>query len=278
MKNKHIIGIECVKFKKDHLCGAREDGKMTRAKHPSKIIMTTSRPFELLHMDLFGPTHHSTLTTTTHLYGFVLVDDYSRYTWVNIILDKTEVQDVFRRFANHAMTNYDIKIKHIRSDNGMEFKNIGLDTYLDKLGITHELSAPYTPQQNDVVELKNRTLIEMAHTMLDECKTPRKFWPEAIDTACHNINRVYLHKFFMKTSYELLTGKKPNRSYFKVFGARCWIKDPHHTSKFAPKAQESFMFGYGKDSHTYRVFSLFHYKVVETVDVQFDETNGSQMC
>ena len=127
---------------------------MTRAKHPSKTIMTTTRSFELLHMDLFGPTHYSTLTTTACLYGFVIVDDYSRYTWVHIILYKTEVQDVFRRFANRATNNYGAKIKHIRSDNGTEFKNTGLDTYLDTLGITHEFSAPYTPQQNGVVERK----------------------------------------------------------------------------------------------------------------------------
>ena len=120
---------------------------------------------------------------------------------MHIILYKTEVQDVFGRFTNRAMTNYGVKIKHIRSDNGMKFKNTSLNTYLDTLGITHELSSPYTPQQNGVVERKNRTLIEMARTMLDEYKTPRKFWPEAIDTACHIINRVYLHKFFKKTSY-----------------------------------------------------------------------------
>ena len=174
------------------------------------------------------------------------------------------------------MNNYAVKIKHIRSDNGTEFKNTGLDLYLDTMGITHEFSAPYTPQQNGIGERKNRTLIEMARTMLDEYKTPRKFWPEAIDTACHVINRVYIHKLLNKTSYELLTGKKPNVSYFRLFGARCWIKDPHHKSKFAPKAHEGFMLGYGKDSHSYRVFNLFLYKIVETVDVRFDETNGSQ--
>ena len=169
-----------------------------------------------------------------------------------------------------------MKIKHIRSDNGTEFKNSGLDDYLDELGITHELSAPYTPQQNGVVERKNRTLVEMARTMLDEYKTPHRFWIDAIDTACHIINRVYLHKFFKKTAYELLTDKKPNVSYFKVFGAKCWIRDPHHNAKFAPKAHEGFMLGYGKDSHTYRVFNNVLHKVVETVDVRFDETNGSQ--
>ena len=156
---------------------------MTRSKHPSKTIMTTTRPFELLHMDLFGRTHYATLTNAASLYGFVIVDDYSRYTWVHIIMYKTEVQEVFRRFSSRASTNFGVKIKHIRSDNGTEFKNAGLDDYLDELGITHGLSAPYTPQQNSVVERKNMTLVEMAHTMLDEYKTPRCFWPEAIDTA-----------------------------------------------------------------------------------------------
>src|SRR5215216_1546181 len=210
------------------------------------------------------------------VYGFVIVDDYSHYTWVHIITYKTEVQEIFKRFSSRASTNFGVKIKHIRSDNGTEFKNTGLDDYLDQLGITHELSAPHTPQQNGVVERKNRTLVEMARTMLDEYKPHLRFWPEATDTACHIINRVYLQKFFKKTSYELLTDKKPNVSYFKVFGAKCWIRDPHHNSKFAPKAHEGFMLGYGKGSHTYRVFSTYHHKVVETVDVQFDETNGSQ--
>src|SRR3989337_2419784 len=141
MKKKHIIRIEGVKFLKDHLCGACEARKMTRAKHPSKTIMTTSRPFELLHMDLFDPTHYATLTNAASLYGFIIVDDYSRYTWVHIISYKNEVQDVFRRFSNRAMMNYGLKIKHIRSDNGTEFKNTGLDDYLNELGITHELSA-----------------------------------------------------------------------------------------------------------------------------------------
>ena len=76
-KKKHVIGIEGFKFLKDHLCGACEAGKITRAKHPSKTIMTTSRPFELLPMDLFGPTHYATFSSSASLYGFVIVDDYS---------------------------------------------------------------------------------------------------------------------------------------------------------------------------------------------------------
>ena len=189
-KKKHVIGIENVKFLKDHLCGACEARKMTKSKHSLKTIMTTTLPFELLHMDLFGPTHYATFTNAASLYGFVIVDDYSRYTWVHIITYKTKVQEIFKRFSSRASTNFGVRIKHIQSDNGTEFKNTGLDDYLDELGITHELSPPYTPQQNGVVERKNRTLVEMARTMLDEYKTPLRSSPEAIDTACHIINRV----------------------------------------------------------------------------------------
>ena len=95
-KKKHVIGIENVKFLKDHLCGACEAGKMTKAKHPAKTIMTTTRPFELLHMDLFGPNHYSTFSNAASLYGFVIVEDYSRYTWVHIVTYKHEVQEVFK--------------------------------------------------------------------------------------------------------------------------------------------------------------------------------------
>ena len=80
----------------DHMCGACESGKMTKAKHPSKTIMTTTRPFELLHMDLFGPNNYSAVTNDASQYGFVIVDDYSRYTWLHIVTYKHELQEVFK--------------------------------------------------------------------------------------------------------------------------------------------------------------------------------------
>ena len=105
----------------------------------------------------------------------LFVDDYSCYTWVHTITYKNEVQEVFKRFSSRASTNFSVKIKHTRSDSGTEFKNTGLDEYLDILGITHELSSPNTPQQNGIMEHKNMTLVEMARTMLDEYKTPQRF-------------------------------------------------------------------------------------------------------
>jgi transposase InsO family protein len=114
-------------------------------------------------------------------------------------------------------------VKKIRSDNGSEFKNLQVEEFLEEEGIKHEFSAPYTPQQNGVVERKNRTLIDMARIMLGEFKTPERLWWEAVNTACHAINRLYLHRLLKKTSYELLTGIKPNVSYFRVFESKCYI-------------------------------------------------------
>jgi hypothetical protein len=167
-------------------------------------------------------------------------------------------------------------VKKIKSDNESEFKNLQVEEYLEEEGIKHEYSAPYTPQQNGVVERKNRTLIDMARTMLEEFKTPERFWSEAMNTACHAINRLYLHRLLKKTSYELLTGNKPNVSYFRVFGSKGYIlvKKGRH-SKFAPKAVQGFLLGYDSNAKAYRVFNKSSSLVEVSSDVVFDEANGS---
>jgi hypothetical protein len=167
-------------------------------------------------------------------------------------------------------------VKKIRSDNGSEFKNLQVEDYLEEEGIKHEFSAPYTPQQNGVVDRKNRTLIDMARTMLGEYKTPERFWSEAVNTPRHAIHRFYLHRLLKKTSYELLTGNKPNVSYFCVFGSKCYIliKKGRH-SKFAPKAVERFLLGYDSNTKAYRVFNKSSGLVEVSSDVVFYETNGS---
>jgi transposase InsO family protein len=97
-----------------------------------------------------------------------------------------------KKFIRRVQNEFELKVKNIRSDNGSEFRNNQVEEFLDEEVIKNELSAPYTPQQNGIVERKNRTLIEAARTMLDEYKTPDSFWAEAINTACHAANRLYL--------------------------------------------------------------------------------------
>jgi hypothetical protein len=141
----------------------------------------------------------------------------------------------------------------------------------------HEFSAPYTPQQNEMTERKNRTLIEMTRTMLDEYKTSDRFWTEVINTTCHATNCLYLQKLLKKTSYELLTGNKLNVSYFRGFGSKCYIlQNRSKSSKFAPKTYECFLLGYDSNSRAYRVFNVTTDRVKTTCDAVFDETNDSQ--
>jgi hypothetical protein len=171
-----------------------------------------------------------------------------------------------------------IKVKKIRSDYWTVFKNSQIEGFLEEEGIKHEFSSPYTPQKNGVVERKNRTLLDMARTMLDEYKTQDRFWVDAINTAWYSINRLYLHWILKKTSYELLTGKKPNVSYFGVFGSKCFILIKRsRKSKFAPKVVEDFLLGYDSNTRAYRVFNKSTRLVEVSCDIVFDETNGSQV-
>jgi transposase InsO family protein len=163
-------------------------------------------------MDLFGSVAY--ISIGGNKYGLVIVDDYSHFTWVFFLQDKSETQEVLNKFFRMTQNEFDTKVKKIRSDNGTEFKNTQVEDFLDKEGIKYEFSTPYTPQQNGVAERKNHILIEMARTMPDEYKTSDRFWAEAINTTCHATNRLYIHKLLKKTSYELLTGNKLNVYYF----------------------------------------------------------------
>ena len=174
MKKDLARGLKDIKFEKDKLCSACQAGKQVANTHPSKTFMSTSRQLELLHMDLFGPTTYTSIGGNN--YGFVIVDDFSRYTWVYFLEDKTEVAHVFSKFAKRAQNELNTLIVKIRSDNGREFDNNNSEEYCDEVGIKHEFSATYTPQQNSVVERKNRTLITLARSMLDEYGTSEKFW------------------------------------------------------------------------------------------------------
>ena len=133
-----------------------------------------------------------------------------------------KVASCFKKFAKRAQNEFEVKLKKIRSDNGKEFDNTNIEAYCDEVGIKHEVSAIYTPQQNGIVERKNRTLT-LARIMLDEYNTPEALWAEAINTACYASNRLIFQKFLGKTPYELLNGKKPDISFFRVFGCKCYI-------------------------------------------------------
>ena len=172
-------------------------------------------------MDSFGPFRKPSLGGKS--YAYVIVDDFSRYTWVLFLSQKNEAFYEFSKFCNKIQNEKDFTITCIISDHGREFENIDFEEYCNKHGINHNFSAPRTPQQNGVVERKNRNLQEMAKTMLNEKNLPKYFWVEVVNTSYYVLNRILLRSILKKTPYELWKNKKPNISYFKVFGCKCFI-------------------------------------------------------
>jgi transposase InsO family protein len=276
LKGEHILGLTNVHFEKDKICSACQAGKHVGVHHPHKNIMTTERPLELLHMDLFCPIAYISINESK--YCLVIVDDYSRFNWVFFLQEKSQTQEILKKILRWTQNEFGLRIKKIISDNWTEFNNSQIEGFLKEEGMKHEFSSPYTPQQNSVVERKNRTLLDMTRTMLDEYKSSDRFWAEAISTACYSINRLYLHWILKKTSYKLLIGKKPNVSYFRVFGSKCFILIKRgRNSNFAPKAVEDFLLGYDLNTRAYRVFNKSTGLVEVSCDIVFDETNGSQV-
>jgi transposase InsO family protein len=168
-------------FEKDKLCSSCQAGKQVGNTHPKKSMMSTSKVFELLHMYLFGPTQYTNIGGNK--YNFVIVDDYTRYTWVFFLVDKSDVFATFKSFVKGIHNEFETTIKRVRSDNVSELKNTRIDVLCDEFRIRHQFSIKYTPQSNDLVERKNRTLIDMARSMLSKYNVSQSFWAEAINTA-----------------------------------------------------------------------------------------------
>jgi hypothetical protein len=210
-------------------------------------------------------------------YGFVIVDDFTRYTWVFFLVDKSDVFVTFKTFIKRIYNEFETTIKKVRSDNGSKFKNIRVDNLCDEFRIRHQFSAKYTPQSNSLVERKNRTLIDMARSILSEYNVSHSFWTESINTACYYSNRLYCHPLKEMTPYELLNDRKPNIAYFQIFCCKCYIlKKGTRLSKFEKKYDEGFLLGYSTTSKTYIVWNLASGTLEEVHDVEFDETKSSQ--
>nr|GEW04232.1 hypothetical protein [Tanacetum cinerariifolium] len=193
VKNNLVQGLSKIKFEKDHLCSACEQGKIHRKHHKFKTDFASNQPLYLLHMDLCGP-------------------------------------------------------MRIESINGK------------------------TPQQNGVVERRNRTLVEAERTMLTFANLPSFLWAEAIATACFTQNRLIIHKHFDKTPYELINKRKPNIKFFRVFGCRCYLlNDYEDVGKLMDKGDIGVFVRYSKESAAFRIYNKRTRKIHESVNVNFDE-------
>ncbi|GJV71417.1 retrovirus-related pol polyprotein from transposon TNT 1-94 [Tanacetum coccineum] len=231
-----VTGLPKFKYHKEHLCPSCEQGKSKRASHPPKPVPNSKQRLHLLHMDLCGPMRIASINGKR--YVLVIVDDYSRYTWVHFLRSKDEAPEVIKTFLKRITVLLQSPVIIIRTDNGTEFKNQILKEYFDSVGISHQASSVRTPQQNGVVERRNRTLVEAARTMLIFSHAPLFLWAEAIATSCYTQNR---------------------------------SNDREDIGKLGAKGDIGFFIGYSADSCAYRVYNRRTKKTTETMNVTFDE-------
>ncbi|GJU57362.1 integrase, catalytic region, zinc finger, CCHC-type containing protein [Tanacetum coccineum] len=196
------------KYGKDHLCSAYERGKSKKASHPPKRVPSDYSKLELLHMDLCSPIRVASINGKKYI--LVIVDDFSRYMWVNFLCSKDETPNIIKKFIAQAQLNYKAKVCKIRTDNGTKFKNATLKAHYEKLGIMQKVSIARTPQQNRVVERRNRTLVEVARKMLIFSKLPEFLWAEAVATASFTQNRSIIHTRYNKTPYAFVPYNPPS--------------------------------------------------------------------
>ncbi|GKA38044.1 retrovirus-related pol polyprotein from transposon TNT 1-94 [Tanacetum coccineum] len=221
-------------------------------------------------MDLCGPMRTESINGKK--YVLVIVDDYTRFGWVRFLRSKDETPQVIEKFIVKTQRALNATVRFVRTDNGTEFVNKTLDGWFESVGISHETSVPRSPQQNGVVERRNRTLMEAARTMLIFAKAPLFLWAEAVATACYTLNRSLVHTLHGKTYYELLKGKKPNLQYFRVFGSLCYpTNDYDDVGKLKAKADIGIFVGYAPTKKAYRIYNKRTRKIQETVHVAFDE-------
>ncbi|GJY18393.1 retrovirus-related pol polyprotein from transposon TNT 1-94 [Tanacetum coccineum] len=245
-KQNLVAGLPSLTFSKDKICLACEKGKHHRASFKTKRSFSINKCLYLLHMDLFGPVKPQSISHNK--YTLVIVDEYSRYTWVFCLKKKSDAADCIISFIRKMENINEVKVKELRSDNGTEFKNYKLEEFCDEKGISQNFSSPCTPEQNGVAERRNITLIEAARTI-------------SIIVKRHG-----------KIAYDVFRGRSPDISYFYVFGCPVHIHNHRdHLGKFDEKADDGFFLGYSPVAKAFRVFNIRRQEMEETYHVTFSE-------
>nr|GEW40012.1 hypothetical protein [Tanacetum cinerariifolium] len=252
VKRNLVRGLPSKFFENDQTCVACQKGKQHRAFCKSKTENSISLPLNLLHMDLIGLTFVKSLKKK--MYCLVVTDDYSRFIWVFFLATNNETSGILMSFIT------------------------GIENLVDHKGILRQFSVARTPQQNRVVERRNRTLIEAARTMLADFKLPTTFWVEVVNVACYVQNRVLVVKPHNKTPYKNFHGRTPTLSFMRPFGYLITILNTiDHLGKFNGKADEGFFIGYSLNSKSFRVFNSRTRIVEENLHIRFSESTHNDV-
>ena len=234
----------------------------------SQSTYKSTRPLALIHSDVWG------LAPITSHFGYsyyvIFVDDYSKYTWLFPMKNKSDVFSIFCDFHVKAERQFSTKLQSLQSDWGGEYQ--ALTTYLNNHGIIHRISCPYTPEQNGTSEIKHRHLIETALSLLQTASSPKKLWDEVVCTSTYLINRLISPQLAHKSPYETLFHRKHGYCFLKVFGCLCYPNlRPYASNKLSTRSERCVFLGYSSSHKGYRCLSIATGKLYISHDVIFNE-------
>lgn len=261
----------------DQVCQSCLVAKETRKPFPHSVHWRADEALELVHVDLCGPI--TAVTAGGNQYYMLLIDDCTRWSFVYMLKSKDQVVEVFIRFkaeVENATGNY---IKVLRSDRGGEFLARAFQDVCDKAGIRRHFIAPYSPQQNGVVERKNRSVMEMARALLKSMGVLGRFWAEAVRHAMYLLNRLPTKAMGDRTPYEAWNGKKPHLGHLKIFGCKGHARPGvSHLKKLDDRSVPMVYFGKEEGSKAHRMFNPQTNMIVVSRDVVFEETEVELGC
>nr|AAG60200.1 putative gag-pol polyprotein [Oryza sativa Japonica Group] len=266
-----VRGMPCL----DHveqLCDVCVVTKQRRLPFPQQTSFRAKERLGLVHGDLCGPV--TPATPGGRRYFLLLVDDLSRYMWVMVLGSKGEAADAIRHAQAAAEAECGRKLRVLRTDNGGEFTAAEFASYCADEGIQRHYTAPYSPQQNGVVERRNQTVVGMARALLKQRGMPAIFWGEAVVTAAYILNRSPTKALDGRTPYEAWHGRKPAVSHLRVFGCLAFAKELGHIGKLDDRSTPGVFIGYAEGSKAYRILDPETQRVRITRDVVFDEGRG----
>ncbi|KAK1409296.1 hypothetical protein QVD17_35822 [Tagetes erecta] len=268
-KKDLVIGMPSIKYPKQ-ICEGCLMAKQTRHTFPDESSWRASKPLELIHADLCGPITPQTFGGNE--YFLLIVDDLTRYMWVYLLKSKDEAFDQFRKYKVQVEQESKFRVKTLRTDRGGEFNSKKFNEYCQKKGIKRQLTAPYTPQQNGVVERRNRTVVEMTRSILKSMQVPDQCWGEAVRHSVYLLNRIPTKAVKNSTPYEQWRGRKPILSHIKVFGCVAFAKKLETgIKKLEDRSTKLIHIGREEGTKGYRLFDSEKKRIVIAKDVEFDE-------
>lgn len=268
-QNKMVHGLPNI-GPVENVCEGCIYGKQHRKSFPVGRSFRATSCLEIVHADLCGPMNTESLAGSR--YFLLLTDDYSRMSWVYFLKLKSETFASFKKFKALVENQVGNKVRVLRTDRGGEFLSQEFKVFCEENGIHRELTAPYTPEQNGIAERKNRTVMEMARSMLKSKDLPNQFWAEAVHTAVYLLNISPTKAVMGRTPFEICKGRKPWVSHLRIFGciAYALINSQHH-KKLDEKSEKCIFFGYCSESKAFRLYNPTNGKVIIRRDVVFDE-------